>query len=71
MRSTPPLGPRSGILQVFRGQEASFMRKIGTSFRKPSATEPGYYCLMIVSSVYNKMYALPVYVPSLCRPLRV
>ena len=28
------------------------MRKIGMSFRKPKATEPGYYCLMIVSSVY-------------------
>ena len=38
----PPLTlrPAQRNLQVFRGQEASFVRKIGTSFRKPSRQKP-------------------------------
>ena len=40
VRSTPPQARAAGFFQVFRGQEASFMRKIGTSFRKPSRQNP-------------------------------
>ena len=36
----PPQARAADIFQVFRGQEASFMRKIGTSFRKPSRQKP-------------------------------
>ena len=36
----PPQARAAEIFQVFRGQEASFMRKIGTSFRKPSRQKP-------------------------------
>ena len=36
----PPQARAAEFFQVFRGQEASFMRKIGTSFRKPSRQKP-------------------------------
>ena len=36
----PPQARAAEDFQVFRGQEASFIRKIGTSFRKPSRQNP-------------------------------
>ena len=42
VRSPPRWARAAEIFQVFRGQEASFMRKIGTSFRQPSRPNPAF-----------------------------
>ena len=40
-----PQARAAGFFQVFRGQEASFMRKIGPALRKPSRQNPAIIVL--------------------------